>query len=115
VWGVLGETAALPLNCTLPGGCVGTATLKTTTLSARIARSGHGKAKSVLLGSGHIAVRRGHKGVLRLRLTSRARKLIKAHKRGITATLVVTVRGKSHPLEVVTLLVPSHRKRHPKR
>jgi hypothetical protein len=115
VWGVLGENAALPLNCTLPGGCVGTATLKTTPLSARIARSGHGKAKFVLLGSGHIAVRRGHKGVLRLRLTSRARKLIKAHKRGITATLVVTVRGKSHPLEVVTLLVPSHRKRHPKR
>jgi hypothetical protein len=108
---VPGGTALLSLNCTLPSGCVGTATLKTTTLSARIARSGHGTAKPVLLGSGHIAIRRGHKGVLRIRLTSRARKLIKAHKHGITATLGVTVHGKSHALEVVTLLVPSHRKR----
>jgi hypothetical protein len=53
--------------------------------------------------------------VLKLRLTSRARKLIKAHKHGITATLDVTVHGRSHALEVVTLLVPTHRKRHPKR
>jgi hypothetical protein len=110
---VTNGATAISVACRLPGGCAGTATLRTAALSALVAASHKRKPKSILLGSARIRLRRGHRATIRIRLSVRGKRLLKASRRGLTATLSVSVHGRTHALEIVTLFSPRprHRKR----
>ncbi len=108
---VTGGAAALSINCTLPGSCNGTASLLqgasgATASAARLAAEAANRHKphALVLGSVRVHLRHGRRGLVRIRLTAKARRVVQRHRSGVLATLRLTVRGKIHTLATVRLV-----------
>jgi len=109
---VTGTQAALPLDCTLPGGCAGT--LRLTSITARTSAARHGGAHSarakrasgaVVLASAHISLRHGARVVLRIRMTAAGKRLLAHHRGAVSATVTLQTRGQVVTLGQVRLFV----------
>jgi FG-GAP repeat/Divergent InlB B-repeat domain len=94
-------TVALPILCTLPGGCHGTLSL----VSLAPAQAATARARSgQRLGTLRISLRRHSERVLHIRLTARGRRLVRDAKHGLPVVLRLKTGTHSRTLASLRLL-----------